>query len=1015
MQSRFWLSRSLIAAAALGGLGAPAVHAEGVIEEVVVTGSYIRGTPEDAALPVDVIDAEEMRQRGAPTALDLIRAMPYVTGVLGETNQFGANQGTIGTGNVNLRGLGGMRTLVLMNGRRTTYTPAEGPAGVDTNLLPIAAIGRVEVLKDGAAATYGSDAIAGVVNFITRKDLDGLELNAEYRDIQDSDGDWTGSVNWGWVGDTSNVLLSYAKQTRGELSTFDRDWAFRDYLTNPTGWSSFGLPGHFIPFSGTGAPVAGWQRDANCEELGGYPDQSPLGASLTPRCMFSYVPFDNLVEETEQQQLYGEINTEIADGVELHLEGLWAETILPNYRTSPGYPPLSGPNGPGVFQFRVNSDPNCPTPFCNNPGAATALDQVGLSDPAQAAARSILLGFWRPQGWGGVPELTGGIGSQLNRNTFDMQRVSAGLKGTFAEGWGEGIGWDVAITYSSSEHTRSGVDTAITRLQDALNGKGGPNCDPSVPYGFAGSKCLFYNPFSNAIARNPALGLTNPGYVAANANTAELKDWMIERWDVIQDQSLFVVDAVLNGEIAGFELPGGNVGWAFGGQYRKIDYENRVNNDMIDARIHPCITADAYIIQSGPNAGKCSIPGVAPDAPNGGRIPTGPFIFLGQFTPTQLDESVNAVFAEFALPILDNLDAQIAVRYEDYGGLTGDTTDPKLSLRWQAVDWLALRGSWGSTFRGPTPLNKSLQATGLQGLSATGGSFKAIDNLGDPALQPESADTFSVGFILQYENFEAIVDYWSYEFEDQITTVPYDSIANAVGNGPGTGAQLVNCDHPLRYLVVFDNNDTCTPGVTQAQAIQRVTTYVINGSPVDITGYDIALKYDFGEVFGLGGLLTAGFDATLMNEYEVEGLNYGGAQVFETYNAEGYANQKRFPGMVSEMRAIANLNYSYGSLNTRYEVRFVEGVEDDRGPTTTRDTNGNVVPVNFGVDVDDYYLHNLYFNWDAPWETVVSFSIVNLLDEDPPEVRHEINYDPYIGDPLGRTFELGIKKTFSAD
>ncbi|MGA1370394.1 MAG: TonB-dependent receptor domain-containing protein [Pseudomonadales bacterium] len=994
MQSRKFFGGSLVLAA-LGALSAPAAFAEGAIEEVVVTGSYIRGTPEDAALPVDVIDAAEMEARGAPTALDLIRAMPYVTGILGESNQFGANQGTIGTGNVNLRGLGGMRTLVLMNGRRTTYTPAEGPAGVDTNLLPLAAIGRVEVLKDGAAAIYGSDAIAGVVNFITRRDLDGLELGAEYRAIDESDGDWTGNINWGWVGDRSNALISYGKQTRAELSTTDRDWAFfgaEGYTKNPTGWSSFGLPGNFIPRAGAtnATALAGFQRDANCTELGGYANT----ASTLPVCQFSYVPFDNLVEETEQQQLYGELNSEIADGVELHLEGLWAETILPNYRTSPGYPPLTGPNGPGVFQFAVQSDPLCATAFCNNPGALTALSQAGLSDAVQGATRNIGLGFWRPQGWGGVPELTGGNGSQLNRNTFDMERYSAGLKGTFSDGWAEGIGWDVALTYSNSEHTRTGVDTVIERLQSALNGLGGPNCN-GIAYGLPGSTCQFYNPFSNAIARNSTLGFSNPGFVAANANSAEVKDWMIERWTVTQEQSLFVVDAVLNGEISAIELPGGNIGWAFGGQYRKTDYENSLDNPLVDSRIQPCISADGV-----PGEGNC-------------KIPTGPFIFLGQFIPTQLDESVNALFAEFALPILDNLEAQLAVRWEDYGGETGDTIDPKLSLRWQATDWLALRGSAGSTFRGPTPLNRSILATGLQSVTAAGSTFKAIDNVGDPGWSPENADTFSVCLIFQFEQFEAIVDYWSYEFEDQITTVPYDAIGNAVGNGQRTGNLPVDCSHPLRYLVTFSNNDTCTQGTTVGADIQRIKTFVINGSPVNINGFDVSLKYDFGDLFGLGGQLTAGLDTTLMTEYEVEGLTYGGAEVFKTYSAEGYANQKRFPGMLSEMRAIANLNYSQGPINARYELRYVEGVEDDRGPGAAVNSSGATVPVNFGVDVDDYYVHNLYFNWNAPWDTTVSLSIVNLLDEDPPEVRHEINYDPYIGDPLGRTFELGIKKSFS--
>jgi len=244
--------------------------------------------------------------------------------------------------------------------------------------------------------------------------------------------------------------------------------------------------------------------------------------------------------------------------------------------------------------------------------------------------------------------------------------------------------------------------------------------------------------------------------------------------------------------------------------------------------------------------------------------------------------------------------------------------------------------------------------------------------------------------------------------------VPYDAIGSAVGNGQKTGNLPVNCSHPLRYLVTFSNNDTCTQGTTVGADIQRIKTFVINGSPVSITGFDVSLKYDFGDVFGLGGQLSAGFDTTLMSEYEVEGLTYGGVEVFKTYSAEGYANQKRFPGMLSEMRAIANLNYSQGPVNARYELRYVEGVEDDRGPGAAVDSTGTTVPVNFGVDVDDYYVHNLYFNWDAPWDTTVSLSIVNLLDEDPPEVRHEINYDPYIGDPLGRTFELGIKKSFAA-
>lgn len=962
--------------------GMSAFAEEGVIEEVVVTGSYIRGTPEDAELPVDVIGREELESRGNPNMLDLIRAMPYVGGVMGETNQFGPNQGTIGTGNVNMRGLGGMRTLVLMNGRRTTYTPAEGPAGVDTNLLPMAAFGRVEVLKDGAAATYGSDAIAGVVNFITRRDLDGVELNLEHRTIESTNGDWTASANWGWVGDNANALLSFGMQRRAELKSTDRDWAFPDYLKNPTGWSAFGMPGAWVPRTNTNAATAGLTVDSNCTDLGGFKDPS--------FCRFSFIPFDNLVEKTEQHQLYGEMNVDINDTTELHIEGLWAKTVLPDYRTSPGYPPTSGPFGPGSGQFLVQSDPACAVAFCNNPGARLAMQQAGLSAATQAATQRIQLAAWRPHGWGGVPELTGGNGGQLNRNFFDMNRVGASLKGTFDRGWVEGIGWDIGVTYSDSKHKRSGVDNMITRLQAALNGKGGPNCN-GIAFGLPGSTCSFYNPFANAIPVNPALGLTNPGHNPAFANTAEIKNWMIERWDVIQDQSLLVVDGVINGEIDGFSLPGGNVGWAVGGQYRKIDYQTRVDNPLTNADITPCPV---------PGDTSCT-------------LKTGPFIFLGQFINQNLKDDVYSAFMELAVPVLDSLTFQLALRYEDYGGQTGDTLDPKISGRWQATDWLAFRGSWGSTFRGPTPVNLSLRATGLQPVSATGGQYKSIDNFGDPALQPESADTLSIGAIFQWEALEVIVDYWSFEFKDQITTVPFNSIANAVGNGPGTGLQLANCNHALRYLVTFDNNNTCTQGVTTALQMQRILVNVVNGSPVDIAGFDIGAKYTFDNLWG--GEFTIGLDTTILDKYDVSGFEFGGVPIFGDYSAKGFANQERFPGLVSEMRALGYLNYNRDAFNFRYEVRFVKGVEDERPTPRVATATGATIPVLFGKNVDDLYTHNFYATWQTPWDLAVSLSVVNILDEDPPEVRHQLSYDPYMGDPLGRTFELGVKYTFGQD
>ena len=187
---------ALLCASAIALSSAMMAHAqqedgERKLSTVTVTGSYIQGSPEDAALPVDVLTAADLVLEGKPSVTELIRNLGVSSGVDGQTNQFASN-GLEGTSNVNLRGLGPARTLVLINGRRHTVHPysigEQAQLFVDTNSIPSIAIGRIEVLKDGAAALYGSDAIAGVVNFITRDDLDGFEIGGSYQTYEGTDG-----------------------------------------------------------------------------------------------------------------------------------------------------------------------------------------------------------------------------------------------------------------------------------------------------------------------------------------------------------------------------------------------------------------------------------------------------------------------------------------------------------------------------------------------------------------------------------------------------------------------------------------------------------------------------------------------------------------------------------------------------------------------------------------------------------------------------------------------------------
>src|SRR5690349_13114313 len=187
------------AAAAAVDRVAPQVAEEGAsADRVVVTGSYIRGTPEDAALPVEVFSQEELEDRGAPTALEFAKTLTIAGPTSGEAYYFGG-PALIGSVNYNLRGIGADKTLTLLNGRRMSS---------NTSNIPFAALSRIEILKDGAAVIYGADATGGVVNFITRDDFEGLEVNAQYKYIDASDGDYGVSVLGGFGDDNLNFLWS---------------------------------------------------------------------------------------------------------------------------------------------------------------------------------------------------------------------------------------------------------------------------------------------------------------------------------------------------------------------------------------------------------------------------------------------------------------------------------------------------------------------------------------------------------------------------------------------------------------------------------------------------------------------------------------------------------------------------------------------------------------------------------------------------------------------------------------
>ena len=321
-------------AGAMAALNAPAALAadestEGAkgLEEVVVTGTRIRRVEAETANPVLTIDKEAIEQSGITTVGDLVSRIPSVSGAA--TNPAVNNGGGFGEANIELRGLDAKRTLILLDGRRLGTVGASD--ATDVNQIPISMIERVEVLKEGAGAIYGSDAIGGVVNFITRKDVDGLELNADYGRTTKNDGaHHSVSALLGTTTDRFRFIVGGSYEKQEEVSAGNRDYSkFALYLYGGTygsykGGSSRTPTGRIFLPAGNSFGCGSVTRIAGA-----------AGTSLADyRCFagapdrFNYQPLNLIMTPQEKTALFSKINYQINDSVELYA------TVLTNRRHS---------------------------------------------------------------------------------------------------------------------------------------------------------------------------------------------------------------------------------------------------------------------------------------------------------------------------------------------------------------------------------------------------------------------------------------------------------------------------------------------------------------------------------------------------------------------------------------------------------------------------------------------------------------------------------------------------------
>ncbi len=1007
-------------------------------DRVVVTGSYIQGTPEDAALPVEVYSQEELAQQGAPTALEFAKSLSIAGPTTGEAYYF-SGAALTGSVNYNLRGLGADKTLTLLNGRRMSQ---------NTSNIPSAALARTEILKDGAAVTYGADATGGVVNFITRDDFVGFEVGGQYKYIAGSDGDYGLSMLAGFGEGDTNLLFSAEWEHRSRLEAEERGFSSQPYDINPAPWSTTtnmatwtprgALPAVPSPFLlapppasmnaaaefGAGLSAAGVAdfTPASCAAVGGkfIPNGVTTGINA---CAYGYASYYNIVEVNDIYRGYAQLNTSINENMDFHFDASYGQVKSPQVFGSPAQPVIRGPGltTGGSSQFYIPS---------TNPYVAAFATRTGwATNPLFASTAGYTAVSYRAFAHGGNPFLgTGngyGVPSKIDNQVW---RVSAAIDGTLGDWAGplSDVGYDVALTYNQAISYGDAPDIMGYRLQQALAGFGGPNCsvqdlDPlrlgtqnntigTSAAARAALGCYYWNPFASSFATQPELGLANPNYVAGQENREDVARWLFDTRADESTSSSLTLDAVVNGRIP-IVLPGGDIGWAGGIQVRQNEFRENITSPNYNGQV-PCEWPIEYRQNPQPvgtPSATNTFNGCTPDSP-------GPFVFFGLNRPDYNDQQQASLFAEFQIPLLDNVNIQAAVRREEFSGGLGATVY-KVSGKWDVFGPLSLRGSYGTNYQAPpASLIPGNVTNGVNSYTKVAGAWLGTQTETRSDVVPETATSWNVGAIWQSEGFAAdhnlriILDYFDIETEDELGLLAtVNDIAASIFPGVNTGAALANCAHPLISRVSF-NGGVCTQGVTTARDFSSIKTEFGNGPGQHTAGYDLQISYDL--PFGPGDL-TLSATATQTTTDENTATILDGFTVAPADDRLGFLNFAVVGFASPELRGNASVNYRMDQHNFRLGMNYISGVDDERFPTAASTTPlGGIGPTGWGIKGKDWMVFDFTYLFELSETLRFTSTIGNILDKDPPQSRQELGYDPRQGNPLGRTIEFSVKKTF---
>jgi iron complex outermembrane receptor protein len=926
------------------------------LDEVVVTGSRIRRVDAETASPVFTIDQSAIQESGKTTVGELLMQMPSVSGAA--TNPSVNNGGGFGESYVELRGLDAKRTVVLLDGRRIGLIgdPGSGTSAVDVNQIPLSIIDHVEVLKEGAGAVYGSDAIAGVVNFITRKDISGLEVSADYgRNGADDGAHHQFSFSMGENTEKFSFLLSGRYQEQDPVSEGRRNFskfALYNYYGTASAEGSSRTPTGRI-----GVPTGGFAGGlgADCDSGSLTKITGAQGGSLANyRCFNSGGPNDdhynfapvNLLETPQDRgSIFAKADYRINDMVEAYT------SILYN-RTRSG------------FQFAALP---LDTTLDNVPISAASLynpfgsDFGGISGVAPDAEYRLL-----------------GLGPRFSDSTSTTAEVNFGFKGKILDtGWN----WDLFSQYGRLDQQAniSGyffADKLAQALGPSFLGAGGvPTCGtPAAPI----SGCTPIDIFDvNDLTVSNAAQRAAFTSISTNYNT----DHTYTTRNISLD---------LNGKV--ISLPAGDMQASVGVDYRRQE---------------GIFTADQIVQGQPPYGLTCEIS--SETCTGDSRLHYSNLDFYGElFVPVLKD-----------LPLVKSFNLDFGIRHSKFTLFDG-VTKGQAKAEYRPVGDLLIRGTFSQIYRAPTiqDLAQSPAASSTayvdpcNGLTAAMAAanpnyLKACVGVpldgtyndrnaqtngvlqSNPNLKPEQGEVLTFGFVYDaswLSGFSVSTDFWHYRINDVLTQIDPTFASN----------QCIATGEPLYCNLAIRYGAGANAGQVQAylQPTENVGTLITDG-------VDIGLKYALNNT--PAGSFHFSVDVTHTNSYE----NDPGAGAAAVEYAGTYSKQF---GNYAKWRGLASAAWGYKGFQVLLTEQWIGKLKVSDGVPDA------VAPYSTDLAIPNIYYTNGSLGFNFPTKTYVQVGMDNIFNREPPLFYannvSNANTDVSTYDVLGRRWFASITQKF---